>query len=122
MKAGKMFETVLRINFEPCCDKTKDSPKRIQKEKNVHKTKESNSPSGNIFGVFAVASAVRVSDLEDGSDGASVLAGNSLQADVVLAAVLRVGVTAERSSVGHFSGGGARETVRYFWEIPERVT
>lgn len=101
-----------------------DSSKRIQKWKSVRQkeTKEVSSPSGNIFGVLAVASAVRVSDLEDGSDGASVLAGHSLKADVVLAAVLRVGVAAEGASVGHFTGGGARETVRYFWETPKKVT
>lgn len=80
-----------------------------------------NSPSGNIFRVFAVACAVSVSDLEHGSDGASVLAGNSLQTDVVLAAVFRVGVTAERASVGHLTGSGASETVRYFWETPKRL-
>lgn len=52
-------------------------------------------PSGNIFGVLAVAGAVRVSNLEDGADGATVLASYALQTDVVFATVLRVRVTAE---------------------------
>lgn len=95
------------------------SPKRIQR-KSINE--EENSPSGNVFRVFAVSGAVRVSDLEDGADGASVLAGNSLQTDVVFAAVFRVGVTAERSGVGHLAGSRARETVRYFWETPKMVT
>lgn len=71
-------------------------------------------PSGNIFRVFAVASAVSIADLEDGSDGAAVLAGDTLEADVVLAAVLGVSVTAEGASVGHLTRSGATETVRYF--------
>lgn len=83
---------------------------------------ESNLPSGNIFGVFAVAGAIGITDLEHGSDGASVFAGDSLQADIVLAAVFRVGVTAEGASVRHLTRSGATETVRYFWETPEGVT
>lgn len=58
-----------------------------------------NSPSGNIFGVFAVACAVRISDLEHGANGTSVLTGDSLQTDVILAAVFGVSVTAEGASV-----------------------
>lgn len=69
------------------------------------------SPSGNIFGVFAVASAVRITDLEDSANGASVLAGDALEADVVFAAVFGVGVTAEGTSVRNFTGCGAGETV-----------
>lgn len=88
----------------------------------IHKTCKWNSPSGNIFRVFAVACAVSITDLEDGSDGASVLAGDSLQADVVFAAVLRVGVTAEGTSVGYLTGSRASKTVRYFWGTPKKVT
>lgn len=90
--------------------------------KYIHKNWYGDSPSGNIFGVLAVAGAVSITDLEHGTDGASVLAGDSLQTDVVFTAVLGVGVTAEGSSVRHLTGGGARETVRYFWETPNKVT
>uniref|UniRef100_A0A8D8C2G2 (northern house mosquito) hypothetical protein n=1 Tax=Culex pipiens TaxID=7175 RepID=A0A8D8C2G2_CULPI len=69
--------------------------------------------SGNILGIFAVSGSVSVSDLEHGSDRASVLAGHSLQADVVLTAVLGVGMSRERSGVGDFSGSGAGKSVGY---------
>lgn len=69
-----------------------------------------NLPSGNILGILAVAGTLTISDLEDGSDGASVLAGHSLQADVVLAAVIGMGVTGEGASVGDLSGSGATES------------
>lgn len=70
--------------------------------------------SGHIFGIFAVARAVRITNLEDGTDWASVLAGDSLHTDVIFAAVFGVGVTTEGTSMGHFTGSRARETVRYF--------
>ena len=73
--------------------------------------------SGNVFRVFAVAGAVSITDLEHGTNGATVLAGDSLQADVVFTAVFRVGVTAEGASVGHLTGSGASETVRYFFVL-----
>jgi hypothetical protein len=66
-------------------------------------------PSGNVFWIFTVAGAVSVADLEDRADGATVLASCSLEADVVFAAVVGMGVAGERSRVAHFSGGGTGE-------------
>lgn len=71
--------------------------------------------SGNVFGVFAVTSAVGVSDLENGSDGATVLAGNALETDVIFTAIFGMSVTAERASVGDLTGGWAAESVCYFF-------
>lgn len=71
--------------------------------------------SGNIFWVFAVSGTVGVSDLEDGSDRASVLAGYTLQADVVLAAIIRMSVTGERSRVRDLTGGWASESSGNFF-------
>lgn len=76
---------------------------------------QKNLPSGNILRVFTVASAVGVSDLEDCSDGATVLPSDPLEADVVLAAILGVSVAAERAGAGHLARSGAGETVCYFW-------
>lgn len=70
-----------------------------------------NSPPGNILGIFAVASAIAVTNLKNCADGAAILAGHTLQADVVLAAVLGVGVTREGPSVGQLTGGRAGESV-----------
>lgn len=70
-----------------------------------------NLPSGNVLGILAVAWAVRVSDLEDCSDWASIFAGDAFKADVVLSAVLWVSVSRERSGVGDFSGSWACESV-----------
>jgi hypothetical protein len=66
-------------------------------------------PSGNVFWIFTVAGAVSVADLEDRADGATVLASCSLEADVVFAAVVGMGMAGERSRVAHFSGGGTGE-------------
>lgn len=71
-------------------------------------------PAGNIFGVFAVACAVSISNLEDGANGATIFTGYTLETDVVFTAVLRVGMSAEGTSVRHLAGRRAGETVRYF--------
>lgn len=71
-----------------------------------------NSPAGNVLGVLAHAGALGVADLEDGADGAAVLAGHALHADVVLAAVLGVGVAGEGAAgAGDLTGSGAGEAV-----------
>lgn len=82
--------------------------------------RNSNLPAGNVFGVFAVAGAVAIANLEDSADGASVLARHTLHANVVFAAVFRMSVTAEGTSEGHLTRCGTGETVRYFWETPEK--
>jgi hypothetical protein len=78
--------------------------------------------SGNVFWIFTVAGAVSVADLEDRADGATVLASCSLEADVVFAAVVGMGVAGERSRVAHFSWGGTGEAsgdffVLAFWDL-----
>lgn len=79
-------------------------------------SEDSNLPSGYIFGVFAVAGAVGVADLEDGSDRAPVLAGYALQADVIFAAIIGVSVSRKGAGVAHFSWGRAAEASGYFWK------
>lgn len=77
---------------------------------NLRKT-VSNIPSGNILGIFTVAGAVSLADLEHCANGASVLTGHSLQTDVVLATILGMGMTRERASVRDLTGSGASESV-----------
>lgn len=79
-------------------------------------------PAGNIFGIFAIACAVSISDFKDGANGATVFTGYTLETDVVFTAVLRVGMSAEGPSIRHLAGRRAGETTRYFWETPEKVT
>lgn len=69
-----------------------------------------NLPSGNVFGIFAVAGAVRVANFEDSSNGAAVFASNALQADKVLSAVFGVGVSGEWASIGHLTGSWAAKS------------
>lgn len=71
--------------------------------------------SGNIFGVFAVASAVSITNLEDGTDGAAVLTSDTLETDIVFATIFRVSVTAEGSNVSYCTRIGTSETVCYFF-------
>lgn len=79
-------------------------------------------PSGDIFGVFAVACAVSISDLEDGANGATVFTGYTLKTDVVFTAVFGMSMSAKGASIRHLAGRRAGETPRYFWETPEKVT
>lgn len=74
-----------------------------------------NLPSGNVLGILAVAWAIRVSDLEDCSDRASVLASDAFEANVVFSAVLWVSMSRERTGVGDFSGSWACESVGDFY-------
>jgi len=69
------------------------------------------SPSGNILGIFTSTATVGVADLEDGADRAAVFPGDALQANVVLSAILRMGVSAEAAGcAAHFACSRTRET------------
>lgn len=93
---------------------TATDPDRRQKANGLQfrkHRKKFNIPSGNIFWVFAVSGSISLTNLENGSNRASVLAGDSLQTDVVFTAILGMGMTRERSSVRDLTGGGACESV-----------
>ena len=57
-----------------------------------------NSPSSNFLGISAETADIVIADLEDGAERATVLAGVVVQTDVILAAIIGVSMTAERTS------------------------
>jgi len=57
-----------------------------------------NSPSSNFLGISAETADIVIADLEDGAERATVLAGVVVQTDVILAAIIGMSVTAERTS------------------------
>lgn len=72
-------------------------------------------PSLNVLGALAASATVGITDLEDGTDGATVFSGRTLHADIVLSAVVRVSVSAERSHGSQqFAGSRTVESVCYF--------
>lgn len=72
-------------------------------------------PSLNVLGALAASATVGIANLEDGTNGATVFSGRTLQTDVVLSAVVRVSVSAERSHGSQqFASGWTVESVRYF--------
>jgi len=54
--------------------------------------------SSNFLGISAETADIVIADLEDGAERATVLAGVVVQTDVILAAIIGVSVTAERTS------------------------
>lgn len=73
----------------------------------------SHLPSIDFFGVSAETGLIVESDLEDGAERASVLAGITVHANVILAAVVGMGVTAEGSG-GDVTSGRANESTSNF--------
>jgi hypothetical protein len=57
-----------------------------------------NSPSGNFLWISAETADVIISNLENGAERAAILAGVVIQTNVILAAVIGVSVTTERTS------------------------
>lgn len=54
--------------------------------------------SSNFLGISAETADIVIADLEDGAERATVLAGVVVQTDVILAAIIGVSMTAERTS------------------------
>lgn len=72
------------------------------------------SPSGYIFGIFAITRTFRITNFEYCTNWTAVLSGNTLQTDVIFSTVVGMGVTWKRARVARFTWGGARETARNF--------
>lgn len=70
-----------------------------------------NLPAGNILGILAVARAITIADLENCTNGATIFTGHTLQADVVLAAILGMCVTREGAGIGQLTGSGTGEAI-----------
>lgn len=77
------------VRFVMCNSKANDE--KIMMMKIINE----NSPSGNIFWIFAVASAIAVTDFENGTNWATIFTGNTIQADIVFTAIVQMGVTRE---------------------------
>lgn len=70
-----------------------------------------NLPAGNILGILAVTRTVAIANLEDSANGAAILTGNTLQADVILAAILGMCVTGEGASICQLTSSRAGKTI-----------
>lgn len=67
-------------------------------------------PSGYIFRIFTITGTICITNLENGTDRATIFSSLSFQTDVVFSAIFRMGVSTEWTSIAEFTGSRAWET------------
>lgn len=68
-------------------------------------------PSGNVFGVLAIAGSITIANFEHTANGTAIFTGNAIQANIIFATILWVGVTREWAGIGYLTGRWTRKSV-----------